>query len=81
MEKFINIVLPRVRDFKEVKSTSYDKSGNYSIGIREHVIFPEVNPNKTKGTRNLQINFDISSRGKEDSHALLEKLGMPFEKK
>lgn len=80
LDKFINVVLPRVRDFKGLNPNSFDGNGNYSVGIREHIIFPEVNPNKIKGIRSLQVNFSIDSQSKEHSLALLEKLGMPFNK-
>ncbi len=80
LDKFINIVLPRVRDFKGLNPKSFDESGNYSVGIREHVIFPEINPNKVKGIRSLQITFGISSKEPAHSRVLLEKLGIPFMK-
>lgn len=81
LDKFINIVLPRVRDFQGLNLKSFDDRGNYSVGIKEHVIFPEVNPNKVKGIRSLQVNFQIDSLSKEHSLAFLEALGMPFKKK
>jgi large subunit ribosomal protein L5 len=80
VEKFISVVLPRVRDFKGVNPTSFDKNGNFSVGITEHTIFPEVNPNIVKGIRSLQITFVTSNTEKEKSKALLSMIGMPFKK-
>ena len=80
LDKFVSVVLPRVRDFKGMNLNSFDQSGNFAVGIREHVIFPEVNPNKVKGNRSMQVNFTIKSKGKEHSLAFLEAIGMPFNK-
>lgn len=81
LDKFINIALPRVRDFRGVSESSFDKNGNYSLGIKEHVIFPEVNANTTKGIRSLQVSLVFNSNNVELNRALLTKLGMPFRKK
>lgn len=81
LEKFISVSLPRVRDFKGLNRKSFDKMGNYSVGIREHIIFPEVDANKTKGIRPLQINFVFKNSNPVQSYKLLEKLGVPFTKK
>lgn len=78
LDKFLNIVLPRVRDFKGLSLNSFDENGNYSIGLKEHVVFPEVNPNKVKGIRSLQITFVVDTKKKEYSKYLLTKLGLPF---
>lgn len=80
VEKFINIVLPRVRDFKGVNPNAFDDNGNFSIGITEHTIFPEVNPNTVKGIRSLQVTFVTNTNDKDESKALLTFLGMPFKK-
>ena len=80
LDKLINIVLPRVRDFRGLSRDSFDKNGNYSLGLREHVIFPEVNPNATKGIRSLQVTIVMNSHKKESNAALLEKMGFPFKK-
>ncbi len=80
VEKFISIVLPRVRDFKGVNPDAFDNSGNFSVGITEHTIFPEVNANIVKGIRSLQVTFVTNSSDKEQSKALLAYLGMPFKK-
>lgn len=80
LDKFVNIVLPRVRDFKGLNAKSFDKRGNYSVGIKEHVIFPEVNPNTVKGIRGFQVVFNVDAKSKEHSKALLSKLGIFFKK-
>lgn len=80
LDKLINIVLPRVRDFNGLSTRSFDKSGNYSFGINEHTIFPEVNPNTTKGIRDLQITVVTSADDREKSMKLLEGIGLPFRK-
>jgi large subunit ribosomal protein L5 len=80
LEKLIRVSLPRVRDFRGVSKSSFDGSGNYSVGIREHVIFPEVDANKTKGIRPLQVTLVFSNSNPERSKKLLSHLGMPFSK-
>jgi large subunit ribosomal protein L5 len=80
LDKLINIALPRVRDFRGLGPDSFDDHGNYSIGIREHVIFPEVNPNTTKGIRSMQVTVVTNSKDLEQNKMLLEELGMPFKK-
>jgi large subunit ribosomal protein L5 len=80
LDKFINVALPRVRDFRGLNDTSFDENGNYSVGIKEHVIFPEVNPNTTKGMRSLQITMVMSSKDTERNKYLLQELGVPFKK-
>jgi len=80
LDKFINVALPRVRDFRGISNTAFDESGNYSIGIREHVIFPEVDPNSVKEIRNLQVTIVTNSKDKELNKLLLHKLGLPFRK-
>ncbi len=77
LDKFIGVALPRVRDFRGLKSTAFDEAGNYSVGIKEHVIFPEVNPNATKGIRSLQITV-VMSGDIDSNRVLLGKLGIPF---
>jgi large subunit ribosomal protein L5 len=80
LEKFISVSLPRVRDFRGVNVKAFDKLGNYSIGIKEHIIFPEVDPNKTKGIRSMQITLVFKNGNPVNSMYLLKKLGMPFSK-
>jgi large subunit ribosomal protein L5 len=80
LEKLINVAIPRIRDFSGLDDSSFDQSGNYSLGIAEHIIFPEVNANTTKGIRSLQITIVSSSNDLELNKILLNKLGMPFKK-
>jgi len=81
LDKLINVALPRVRDFRGVNDKAFDKNGNYSLGLKEHVIFPEVNANSTKGIRSLQVTMVFNSKNIDLNKALLSKLGMPFRKK
>ena len=81
LDKLINISLPRVRDFRGINDKSFDKNGNFSMGIKEHVIFPEVNSNTTKGIRSLQLTMVFNTKDIQLNRALLAKLGMPFRKK
>lgn len=80
LDRFINVALPRVRDFHGVKRKAFDKSGNYSLGVTEQSIFPELGFEDTHTLHGLQITFVINSQDKTHSRALLEKFGMPFEK-
>ncbi len=79
-DRFINIVLPRLRDFHGVKSGAFDAQGNYSIGLIDQSVFPELTFEDTATPHGLQIVFVINGGGKESSRMLLEKFGMPFEK-
>jgi large subunit ribosomal protein L5 len=78
LDKLINIAFPRIRDFRGFNPDSFDQNGNYSVGIREHVIFPEVNPNTTKGIRSLQVTIVFSGKDIEQNRFLLKKLNFPF---
>jgi len=79
LDRLFSIVLPRLRDFRGVSRKSFDKSGNYTLGVTEHIIFPEADI--TKGTpHGLEITIVVNSGNKEVSERLLELLGMPFEK-
>jgi large subunit ribosomal protein L5 len=80
MDRLINIVLPRLRDFHGVKAGAFDRSGNYSLGLVDQSVFPELSFEETTTTHGLQVVFVIKSEQVEHSRALLEKLGMPFEK-
>lgn len=80
LDRFTNVALPRVRDFHGVKVKAFDKSGNYSIGVVEQSIFPELSFEETQIAHGLQVTFTIAQGNKEASRALLEKFGIPFEK-
>jgi len=78
LDKLINIAFPRIRDFRGFSPDSFDENGNYSVGIREHVIFPEVNQNTTKGIRGLQVTIVFKGKNVEQNKFLLKKLNFPF---
>ena len=80
LDRLINVALPRVRDFHGV-GLKFDKGGNYNLGITEQSIFPELTFEETQILHGLQVTFVIKNGGKDGSKALLEKFGMPFEKK
>ncbi len=80
MDRLINVALPRVRDFHGVSAKAFDKSGNYSLGIAEQSIFPELGFEDTQIMHGLQITFVVKSKDPAHSKALLEAFGMPFEK-
>ena len=80
VDKLFNIALPRVRDFKGVSKNSFDGRGNYSMGIKEQLIFPEINYDKVDMVKGMNIVFTTTAKTDEEAQALLELLGMPFEK-
>jgi large subunit ribosomal protein L5 len=80
VDKFINIALPRVRDFKGVSKNSFDGRGNYSLGVKEQLIFPEIEYDKVDMIKGMNIVFTTTAKTDEEAAALLELLGMPFEK-
>lgn len=79
-DKLFNIALPRVRDFKGVSKNSFDGRGNYSMGIKEQLIFPEINYDDVEMIKGMNIVFTTTANTDEEAAALLEALGMPFEK-
>ncbi len=80
MDRLIHAVLPRVRDFHGVSAKAFDKDGNYSLGLTDQSIFPELSFEETQTTHGLQINFVVKSTEPAHSRALLAAFGMPFEK-
>lgn len=80
LDRLITIILPRVRDFHGVSTSAFDAQGNYSLGMVDQSVFPELTFEETTVLHGLQINFVIHGGKKEYSRALLEKFGMPFEK-
>jgi large subunit ribosomal protein L5 len=80
LDKLISIVLPKVRDFRGVPLASFDKSGNYNLGLREQIIFPEVDYKNIDKPRGMQITITTTAKNKEEGKRLLELLGMPFQK-
>ena len=81
IDRLINIALPRIKDFRGLSANGFDKFGNYTFGIKEHIIFPEVNFDKVDKIRGLDITIVISSQNKDHSLELLNHLNFPFIKK
>jgi large subunit ribosomal protein L5 len=79
-DRLINIVLPRLRDFHGVSARAFDKQGNYSIGLTDQSVFPELSYEETATVHGLQAVFVVKAKSPAHSRALLEKLGFPFEK-
>ncbi|WWW15011.1 50S ribosomal protein L5 [Spirobacillus cienkowskii] len=79
-DKLVSVALPRVRDFRGVSSNSFDGRGNYSLGIREQIIFPEIEADKVDKTRGLSITIVTSAKTDEEARELLTLLDMPFRK-
>ncbi|MCD7839347.1 MAG: 50S ribosomal protein L5 [Erysipelotrichaceae bacterium] len=80
MDKLFNISLPRVRDFRGVPKNSFDGRGNYTLGVKEQLIFPEINFDKVNKLRGMDIVFVTTAKSDEEGKALLTELGMPFHK-
>ncbi len=78
IDRLVNIALPRIKDFRGLSKKGFDKFGNYTFGIKEHIIFPEVNFDKVEKIRGLDITIVIKSLKSEDSFELLKKLNFPF---
>jgi large subunit ribosomal protein L5 len=78
LNKLVNIALPRVRDFRGVSYKGFDGNGNFSMGIKEHIIFPEIDYDKIEKIRGLNITIVTSAKTDDEGRALLAKLGMPF---
>ena len=81
LDRLVNIALPRIKDFRGLSSNGFDKFGNYSFGVKEHIIFPEGSFDRADKVRGLDITIAISSKNPEHSFALLEKMNFPFIKK
>lgn len=79
-DKLVSISLPRVRDFRGVSNTAFDGRGNYTLGIREQIIFPEIQYDKVSKTRGMDIVIVTTAKTNEEAKALLTELGMPFAK-
>lgn len=80
MDRLINLSLPRTRDFQGVPNKSFDGRGNYTMGIKEHTIFPEINVDTAKFVHGMDITFVTSAETDEEAFALLKHFGMPFKK-
>ena len=80
LDKLINVALPRVRDFRGISANAFDGRGNYSLGIREQLVFPELNFDTVDGVRGLDVVIVTTAETDEEARSLLELLGMPFRK-
>ncbi len=80
MERLIGAALPRIRDFRGVSPRGFDGRGNYTLGVKDHTVFPEVNPDQAGRTHGLDVTFVTSAASNEEARDLLERLGMPFAK-
>lgn len=81
LSKLINVALPRVRDFRGVSAKGFDGRGNFSMGITEHIIFPEIDYDKIEKIRGLNVTIVTSAKNDDHARALLDAFGMPFRKK
>ena len=81
IDRLVNIALPRIKDFRGLSTNGFDNFGNYTFGVKEHIIFPEVNFDKVEKIRGLDITIVIDSKSKEYSLELLKKLNFPFKTK
>ena len=77
-DKLVNVALPRVRDFRGLSDKSFDGRGNYTLGIKEHIIFPEIDYDKIDKIKGLNITIVTTAKTDEEGKALLKMMGMPF---
>ena len=80
LDKLFNISLPRVRDFRGVSDTSFDGRGNYTLGVKEHIIVPEIDFDKVNRTRGMDVVIVTTAKTNDEAKALLTAMGMPFKK-
>lgn len=80
IDRLVNVVLPRVRDFRGLSTKAFDGQGNYSIGFKEALVFPEINPDDVTNVHGLQITIVTTAQNDEEGMALLKKIGFPFKK-
>ncbi len=78
LDRLLNIALPRVRDFRGVSTKSFDGRGNYNLGLKEQLIFPEINYDKVDAVRGMDIAVCTTAKNDEEARSLLEKMGFPF---
>jgi len=81
MDRLISLSIPRIRDFKGVSDSSFDGRGNYTLGVKEQIIFPEIDIDKVTRISGMDVTFVTSARNDEEAYALLKELGIPFRKK
>ena len=78
MDRLVKVALPRIRDFRGIPSKSFDGRGNYSMGLQEQTVFPEIDPDKVKSTHGMDITFVTSASEDEEAKEMLSLMGMPF---
>jgi len=81
IDRFISIAVPRIRDFRGFSDRSFDGHGNYTVGVKEHLIFPEIDIDKVTKVFGMDITFVTTARTDQEAYALLKEFGMPFEKR
>ena len=81
LDRLVNIALPRIKDFRGLSINGFDLAGNYTFGVKEHIIFPEVNFDKVEKIRGLDITIVIKSKNKDHSYELLKQFNFPFRDK
>ncbi len=80
MHRLVHVALPRIRDFRGVSAKGFDQQGNYTLGLSEQTIFPEINPDNVKRVQGMDISFVTTAQSKEEGHELIKLFGMPFAK-
>ena len=80
MDRFVSITVPRIRDFRGYSDKAFDGRGNYSLGVKEQIIFPEINVDKIDKIRGMDITFVTTAKTDEEAYELLLSLGFPFKK-
>jgi len=78
LDRFVTVALPRVRDFRGISGRAFDGRGNYNVGVKEQIIFPEIDIDKVNKITGLDITFVTSAGSNEEAYELLKELGMPF---
>ncbi|MBC8205819.1 MAG: 50S ribosomal protein L5 [Kiritimatiellaeota bacterium] len=81
LDRLINVAFPRIRDFRGIPSSSFDGRGNYSVGLKEQTIFPEIDPDKVKKIHGMDVTFVTTAKSNKEAFELLSLMGMPFEQK
>jgi large subunit ribosomal protein L5 len=80
VDRLISLALPRVRDFRGLNPNAFDGRGNYSLGLTEQMVFPEINPDRVKNSQGMNVTFVTTAKTDDEGRALLRELGMPFRK-
>ncbi len=78
MDRLVNVALPRIRDFRGIPGSSFDGQGNYSMGLQEQTVFPEIDPDKVKKVHGMDVTFVTSAKSDVEARELLKLMGMPF---